>query len=125
MMPSGVRTCRRNVNDRRVRGAECGHLDVTRLQHHAVVRDVLGDQQFARVGTAFVVDPGLDVELVQLPKRLCHRFDALRAERVDRCRETGGPGVVEQIAVFEIMIGMVMVMKMYLMEGIGTPAITS
>src|SRR6202048_4707511 len=36
-----------------------------------------------------------------------HRLDAFGAERLDRRRQAGDPGVVEQIAVFEIVIGMV------------------
>jgi hypothetical protein len=95
------------IDDGRMRRAERRDLHVRSLQHYAVVRDVFRDQQFARIGTAFVLDPRLDVEPVQFPERFRHRLDALRTERVDRCRQARRPGVVEQIAVFEVVIGMV------------------
>jgi len=40
------------------------NLDVERLQHHAVIGDILLDQERARGPAALFIDPGFDVELV-------------------------------------------------------------
>ena len=92
------------VHDRRMRSAERGDGDVVGLQHHAVGIDVLGDQQLAQVGPAFVGDARLDVELVHLPIGFRHRFGALGTERMDRRFQPGRPGVIGEVAVFEIVI---------------------
>jgi len=91
-----------------MRRAKRGDFHVSRLQHHAIFGDVFGDQKLAQVGTAFVLDAGFDIEPVQFEKRFRHRLDALRAERMDRRRKSRGPGIIDEIAVFEIVIGMVM-----------------
>ena len=74
------------IRDRRMRRAERRHFHVWCLQHHAVIGDIPGDQELARIGAALVLDPGLDIELVQLPIGPGHRLDSLGAERLDRRR---------------------------------------
>ncbi len=68
------------VRDRRMRRAKRRDGDVVRLQHDAIGIDVFSNQKFSQIGTAFVRDTGLDVELVYLPIGFRHGFGALGAE---------------------------------------------
>ena len=63
-----------------MRRAEGRHLHVPRLQHNAILGDILGDQQRPWIGPAFIRDAGLDVELVQFPIGFGHRLDTLWTE---------------------------------------------
>jgi len=75
---------------------------------HAILGDVLGDQQLAQVGASIVLNTGCDVETVQLEIALGDRRDSLGAEGIDRRRKAARPGVLDEVAVVEIVIGMVM-----------------
>ena len=90
-----------------MRRAERRHGHVVGLQHDAVVLDILGGQQFADVGPAFVLDARLDVEAIQFPVGAGHAHQTLWAERMDRRRQPCRPGIVDEIAVFEIVVGVV------------------
>jgi hypothetical protein len=74
------------VSDRRMRRAERRHLDVIGLQDQPIGVDVFRDQKLAGVWAALVLDPGLDIELVQLPIGLGHLLEANGTECVNRRR---------------------------------------
>lgn len=75
---------------------------------HAILGDVLGDHQLAQVGASIVLNTGCDVETVQLEIALGDRRDSLGAEGIDRRRKAARPDVLDDVAVVEIVIGMVM-----------------
>jgi hypothetical protein len=83
------------------------HFDVVVLQHDAARAELVRPQERARVDPPFVGNADVDVATVQRKELLRHRRQRRWPPGIHRRGEPGRPGGVEQVAVFQIVIGVV------------------
>ena len=86
-----------------------GHV---RVAHHRTTdRDLMRPDEVGQGPSAFVGDPGADIDVVHLQEQLRHTLQGRRAVGVDRCRKARRPAQQQQIPIVGVVVGVVVGQK--------------
>src|SRR5262245_34847451 len=84
------------------------NLHVAILEHNSRPVELVRNNELAEIWPSLVYDPSVDVELCVTEKRPRHLYEPGRSISIDARKLTRSPRVIEERAVFEVMIRMMM-----------------